>query len=124
MAFVFLLTLASCSKGVLKEDDDKHLTEKFAQLQELSLSVTCEDATEWKFIGIGAKACGGFTSYIAYSSEIDTLDFLKKAQDYTNAMSAYNKKWNIISDCSLVLPPDHVICEDGKPKLIYQNRGL
>lgn len=124
MLSFFLLSVGSCSKVVLKEDDDKNLAAKYAQLEKLSLSVTCDQASEWKFTGIGAKACGGYTSYIAYSSKIDTIDFLKKAKDYTEAMAVYNKKWDIMSDCALVLPPNHVICENGKPKLVYQNQGL
>lgn len=105
-----------------QDEDQKKIAAMYAELQQLSESVACINADEWYFTGIGSKACGGVNSYIAYSSKIDTVSFLSKAEKYTSAMADFNKKWGIISDCSLVLPPSKVTCEDGKPKLLYNDR--
>ena len=94
----------------------------YAELQQLSESVICKNEGDWRFIGIGSKACGGVSSFIAYSSKIDTVSFLKKAEKYTSAQAEFNKRWGIISDCSLMLAPDDVVCEEGRPKLWYKNR--
>lgn len=117
-AFLFLV---SCTKENTQEEDQKKLTAMYVELQQLSESVACTNAEEWEFTGIGSKACGGVTSYIAYSSKIDTVNFLSKAEKYTSAMADFNKKWGIVSDCALVLPPNEVTCENGNPKLIYND---
>lgn len=94
----------------------------YAELQRLSESVVCDNGDDWRFVGIGSKACGGVGNFIAYSSKIDTISFLSKAEKYTSATVEFNKKWGIISDCSLIVAPDGVICEDGKPKFKYKDR--
>tara|TARA_B100001057_G_scaffold245203_1_gene245515 strand:+ start:624 stop:773 length:150 start_codon:yes stop_codon:yes gene_type:complete len=35
------------------------LTELFEEINELSTSVACTDASEWTYIVYGARACGG-----------------------------------------------------------------
>jgi len=119
----FLLT--SCDKETTTQEvDQRKLEAMYTELQQLSQSVACTNAEEWSFTGIGSKACGGATTYIAYSSKIDTASFLSKAEKYTSAMADYNKKWNIFSDCALILRPDEIVCEDGKPKLVYNDHFL
>lgn len=95
---------------------DKLLTE----IQELSLGVPCEDASEWRFTALGSKPCGGPWSYIAYSSKIDTLDFLNKVKDYTERQRRFNIETGAISDCALAQRPEEVICRDGKPVFSYR----
>ena len=84
-------------------------------------STPCTDPTEWSFTAIGEKGCGGPAGYIAYSLKINVPEFLKKVENYTNAQKAYNKKWGVISDCSVMSQPNGVDCVNGKPKLIYSN---
>jgi len=129
--YLFLLSFLSisftaCEKaGNSSQEEEKDSLENlYKEIEELSISVVCEDAEEWDFTAIGSKACGGPTGYLAYSSGIDTEDFLKKVALYTELQDQYNKKWGIISDCMALMPPNNVECVDGKPKLIYENLNV
>lgn len=78
----------------------------------------CKEAADWTFSPIGSKACGGPVSYIAYPKKIES-SVLPKIQKYTSAMSEYNKKYNITSDCMIPTEPTSVKCENGKAVLVY-----
>lgn len=120
-----LLTLIfssfSCEEkeSTSQEKDQKVLNDLYLEIKTLVESEDCTNAALWKFTAIGAKACGGPTQYIAYSVNIDTTYFLKLANTYTVKMKEYNEKYGMISDCAIVMAPDTVTCENGKPKLIY-----
>ncbi|QXP66163.1 hypothetical protein [Polaribacter sp. AHE13PA] len=102
-----------------KETEHRSLMDLFNEIQELSSSISCSDATNWLFTTYGSKACGGSQGYIAYSSKIDTNDFLNKIETYTQAEKTFNVKWGIISDCSIASVPVSVECENGLPTLKY-----
>lgn len=91
----------------------------FNDIQNLSYSLSCTDSSNWAFVGYGSKACGGFQGYIPYSKGIDTVLFLSKVDTYTNAENDYNKKFNIVSDCSLIAVPKSVECKNGYPTLNF-----
>lgn len=123
MKNLIVLSLLACF-ALSCDDDDKKREEEMQRLQqlrtelfELAESVTCENSSEWDFVGIGAKACGGFSEYIAYPKSID--GFLEKASDYTAQSDAFNKKWGIISDCAITPVPRGIVCDDGKAYLLY-----
>ncbi|MBP2831551.1 hypothetical protein J8281_05060 [Aquimarina sp. U1-2] len=101
-----------------KEQNDS-LEEMLGELIKISESVNCVNADDWTFTPIGSKACGGPTGFLAYSTTIDTYDFLQKVTTYATAMNAYNIKWNIVSDCSVPATPVDVACVDGKAELVY-----
>jgi hypothetical protein len=110
-------TCASCVIDKLsKEGGSQYLNGKYSELQAISLSVPCVDGSNWDFVAVGSKACGGPTAYLAYAKTIDKTSFLKKVEFLTEAQKAYNKKWSIVSDCAMVMPPKSVTCVDGKPK--------
>ena len=103
-----------------KETDERRLEALMTDIKNSSEQTKCENAADWKFRAIGSKACGGPAGYIAYSVKIDTNEFIKKVDEYTSDQKEFNKKWGISSDCSLVNPPKSVMCENEKPKLVYQ----
>jgi hypothetical protein len=102
-----------------QETDHRDLMDLFSEIQNLAYTVSCADAANWTFTAYGSKACGGPQGYIAYSSKINTVEFLKKIEFYTKAEKEFNIKWGIISDCSIVNQPEEVICNNGYPTLIY-----
>lgn len=112
--------LLSCSSDDVQADD---LQEQLNTLVALSESVDCIDGNDWQFAGIGSKPCGGPTGYIAYSTAIDTADFLSRLAAYNEAVRAYNESNGLPSDCALVNPPTRIECEDGKAVLVYQEPG-
>ena len=118
---MLLFFVASCKRTHenLKADDEKKLAELYADIKTMAHQFNCVDAGEWKFTAIGSKACGGATGYIAYSIKIDTGVFLQKTKEYTAQQAEFNKKWDVYSDCSLIIAPKSVTCENGMPKFTY-----
>lgn len=108
--------LSSCTSD---DEQTEDLEGQFEALVALSESATCEDSSEWRFAGIGAKPCGGPTGYIAYATRIDTVDFLRRLETYNEAVRAKNELEGLISDCALEPVPIGVQCKDGMPILIY-----
>ncbi|MET1258990.1 hypothetical protein ABV409_06595 [Flagellimonas sp. DF-77] len=114
-----MLIVAVCFTACDAEDDELDLDEQFEALVALSESVTCVDPAEWRVAGIGAKACGGPSDYIAYSVAIDTLDFLQRLETYNEGVAARIADSGLFSDCSITPPPRAVSCENGKAVLMY-----
>ncbi len=78
----------------------------------------CTDSKEWAFAPIGAKACGGPYSYIAYPKKNEE-SILAKLENFKNRMIAHNKKYELVSDCMLPAEPVSIRCEAGKAVLVY-----
>ena len=97
---------------------DIRLSEIYQALEKISTIVVCTDASEWQFVAIGSKACGGPTGYLPYHKSIIVKDFLEQVANYSALQNAYNKKWGVISDCSIVPMPKGVECVAGKAKLL------
>jgi len=102
-----------------QDEDRERLMEQFAEIQELSNSVSCDNADEWSFTAYGSKACGGPQGYIAYANTTDERAFLDLVEQHSDAEMIFNEKWAIISDCAVVSPPSYVICREGLPVLIF-----
>lgn len=107
--------------------ENENLTQQEAQEMEnlkseiltMAKSEKCTNSADWKTIGLGVKACGGPVFYIAYSSKTDEAKFLEKVNLYNQKSSEYNKKYNLVSDCMLVMPPEKIECENGNPVFKY-----
>ena len=114
-------SIIGCSKETSKNKDEQQLEQLYTKIKTLAESSICGTTTnyELKFIGIGSKACGGPTRYLAYSSSINVEEFEHFVKRYTALQSNYNKKWGIVSTCDITPLPKAVTCENGKPKLIY-----
>ena len=134
LAVCIVLLTASCSstknvntnlpKDISERPADEN-SQKYDQaaLDKLKASIEseiskekCTDANEWTFAPMGAKACGGPQSYIAYPKKMEAT-ILAKINDYTEKVKAFNQKYNIISDCMMVMPPAAIRCNDGKPDM-------
>ena len=131
------LTVASCSLRKAKIDEDtlpkdisekphNHFTQEDEQQQmkklikeidSLIVTESCSDPADWKFTAIGAKACGGPSSYIAYPIKLED-QVLPKVTQFTSMQSTFNTKYGLMSDCALVMPPSEIKCENGKAVLI------
>jgi hypothetical protein len=124
--FIFLIALSLCfyfsacedKQVTSKENDEQELIALFNKIKSLSAQVSCENDSDWKFVAYGNKACGGPTGFIAYSSKIDIIAFLKIVDQYNNKQREFNIKWSVYSDCSIISPPKSIICENGKPKFV------
>ncbi len=123
MGLLLMAITSACEKRQLltgsRDGDIERLQQLRREIDSLTGLYPCEDAREWRFTPIGAKACGGPTDYIAYSTRLDTAAFLKKVEHYTKTNEAYNREWNIASDCMYLMPPSYVVCTDGKAELVW-----
>jgi hypothetical protein len=63
------------------------------EIIQLSESVKCTNATEWKFTPMGSKACGGPARYIAYHQSVER-EFLDLVERFTALQKAYNEQNN------------------------------
>ena len=103
--------------GALSKEESQEMEDLKAEITSMANSEKCTDAAEWKTVELGIKACGGPVAYIAYSNKIDEKAFLEKVDLYNRKMVGYNKKYNLVSDCMLVVQPENIVCENGKPVL-------
>jgi len=130
LALVGILNLSSCSENLGDPNSPKltvdlgDLEKMYKEIVALSEGATCTDETEWSFSAIGDKPCGGPAGYIAYSTQIDTVDFLNKIETYTAAHRKYNMENGIVSDCAIEQKPEGVRCDEEKPVLVYDRCEL
>ena len=92
---VFLISLVVASCDLSSTEPLPITSEQIFNYQteiiELSESIPCTNASEWKFIPMGSKACGGPTRYIAYHQSIEKR-FLDLVQSFTAIQKAFNEK--------------------------------
>ena len=106
---------ANPESGSLTAEESKEMDDLKAEITTMANSEKCTNSADWKTVGLGVKACGGPVSYIAYSNKIDEKIFLEKVDLYNQKSSEYNKKYNLVSDCMLVMQPENIVCENEKP---------
>ncbi len=121
LVILLSLGLMACPQesNKIKANDMQALLE---EINALSKSVDCIDASQWRYMPLGSKACGGPQQYIAYSSKIDTAKFIEKVNKYTQMEHQYNIENDIVSDCSLTPEPIGIDCLDKKAILKYNNQ--
>jgi hypothetical protein len=123
LVFVFLTFLAidcSTSDDIISQEVEKAALDSLKiEIKALATESLCSEEYTCFSVGFGAKPCGGNWEYLIYSSSIDVVDLLAKVESYNDLEKKYNKKYTIMSDCFLVMPPSKIICEDGKCKAIF-----
>lgn len=100
-----------------QEDDQLRMKSLIQEIDSLISAEPCIDVANWKFTAIGAKACGGPSSYIAYPVQLED-EILPKVMQFTSMQSTFNTKYGMMSDCAIVLPPAEITCQNGKAVLI------
>ena len=97
----------------LTAEESKELESLKTEITTLASSEKCSNSADWKTVGLGVKACGGPVEYIAYSIKIDEKSFLEKVDVYNQKSVEYNKTYNLMSDCMLVMQPENIVCENA-----------
>lgn len=111
-------------KGNMTLQEAQEMENLTSEILAISKSEKCTSGSDWKTVGLGVKACGGPVSYIAYSAKIDEAKFLEKVNLYNQKSTEYNKKYNLISDCMLVMPPEKIECVNGSPVFKYSSAAV
>jgi hypothetical protein len=125
LLFIFLVFLATdcgTSDDIDNQEIEKAKLESLnKEIKAIAIASQCSDEYTCFSIGFGSKPCGGHWEYLVYSNSIDVVDFLAKINAYNELEEMFNKKYNIMSDCMLVMAPSKTICENGKCKAVYDN---
>lgn len=113
--------LFSCNKEAVltQEEENIKVEELAARIMGMTEGIACNDASDWAYTSFGSKPCGGPSGYIAYPNSIDRLAFLALVEEYRQATETYNQNWGLISDCAIMIAPKDIVCEAGKPVLVY-----
>lgn len=106
----------------IQNKDREHLNAMVKDIENMVATQSCSDASKWSFAPIGAKPCGGPSSYIAYPKEMES-DILARIDQFTQAQIAFNTKHQLMSDCRMVMPPSGIVCVDGKAVLQNETSG-
>ncbi|SUX48005.1 hypothetical protein [Chryseobacterium indoltheticum] len=101
-----------------KKYDEANLDKLKSIIESEIAKEKCTSSSDWAFAPMGAKACGGPVSYIAYPKKLET-SILTRIENYTQTMSEFNKKYGITSDCMMIAEPSAIRCQDEKAVLIY-----
>ncbi len=75
-------------------------------------------STSCNYIALGSKPCGGPWEYIPYPSTANETIITEMVQEYNQMEYNYNIQNEIVSDCSMVMPPNEVNCVNGICKII------
>lgn len=100
-----------------QEEEQIQMKNMIREIDSLIGRENCSDITDWKYTAIGAKACGGPGSYLAYPLKLED-EILERVSRFTHKQSEFNTKYGISSDCAMVLPPSELKCENGKAVLM------
>lgn len=126
----FLLFTACLIFMAFQCEDDSNPTMEYEQsaliaskkiIEDLAAASVCNESTECKLIAFGSKPCGGPWSYLVYSTSIDINELEKLVEEFNQNEEAFNQKWGVVSDCSAVLPPTSLNCENNTCIPVYQN---
>lgn len=105
---------SSCKKDTTRNNEQKELQQLMVKIKALAATSKCGDNIETLRIAVGEKACGGPKIYVPYTNSIDVNELTSLVDKYTSLEKAFNKKWNVVSDCALAMPPKSVTCQNGK----------
>lgn len=108
--------------SVAQNKDREQLSAMIKDIESIVAAQSCSDVSQWSFAPVGAKPCGGPSSYIAYPKELES-DILARIDQFTQAQIAFNSKYQLMSDCRMVMPPAAIACVDGKAVLQNDNSG-
>ncbi|OYX28229.1 MAG: hypothetical protein B7Z06_02130 [Flavobacteriales bacterium 32-35-8] len=101
------------------EEDKQELISLQKTIQDLADTSVCNETTECKFLAFGSKPCGGPWSYLIYSTSIDVEKLEMLVETYNQKQADFNTKYGIISDCSAVMPPTSLTCENNTCVPVY-----
>ena len=107
--------------NLTQQADQQQLSLLIKEIDSMVQRETCDGSANFAFTAIGAKPCGGPSSYIAYPKKMAS-EILPKVQKFTEMQSAFNKKYKLMSDCAIVSEPTEIKCEDGKAVLVKDSK--
>jgi hypothetical protein len=118
--FALLLACLAAACSHANPGSSKALTE----LRALGRVADCRSDQQCKTVPVGAKACGGPESYMAYSTErIGPGEANALAERYRKEREAENKASGAVGDCRFLMDPG-AQCRAGTCQLGGRNGAL
>lgn len=116
-----LLTAFKCNdvENMSCEEKRSKLNEMKITIENLAETSVCNENFECRYLALGSKPCGGPWGYLVYSTSIDTLKLTKLVENYNQLEKMMNTDCGLMSDCSMVMPPQQLTCENNKCIAIY-----
>jgi hypothetical protein len=106
--------MCGCSNDFDEERDLRRLAEMRQGIVDAVGEADCMDASDCAFIALGSKPCGGAWEFLVYSrTNVDEDQLNALARNYNDFNDVVNKRYDYVSDCSLVEPPE-LGCAEGR----------
>ena len=84
------------------------------ELSTYASDLSCTTSSQCQIQPVWAKACGGPTSFLRFSTKnVDAALVTTKIQYITDFEKAFNTRYNIVSDCSMMQAPAPMACVSG-----------
>ncbi|NKB70059.1 MAG: hypothetical protein GKR89_23550 [Candidatus Latescibacteria bacterium] len=111
-------------KPAQEERDRRALEQMREEIYALVGKAPCESEEDCRFIGLGAKPCGGPWEYLVFSTAYTNPDQLRPmVRRYNEFEGEMNQRYGYASDCALASPPE-VGCIEGHCVALGQSRPL
>jgi hypothetical protein len=112
-----LLIVSPPSFAAIKESIANNITNMVADL-------SCDNNDQCHSIGFGDKACGGFQSYIVYSTKtVDDKSLASLVKSYNALDREENLKNNMVSTCDILIQPS-VSCIQSQCTSVPDNANI
>ncbi len=80
----------------------------------IALENQCATSTDCNILPVGARACGGPSSFVAYSVKSSNIENIHSlAQLTTQLEQQYNSENSVLSMCFIAMPPS-AVCDETK----------
>jgi hypothetical protein len=120
LAPLLLFGLVIISSGCNSQANDQ-MKDLSRSISEMTNDLSCDNNSHCKSIGYGDKPCGGFTSYLPYSTKTtDEADLIKKVEKFNALDKQKNVNNDMVSTCDILLKP-HYACQQGKCSMSQTN---
>ena len=109
-ALLAIIALVGCSG---EEDDRERLEEMEQEILDYVGNPVCEEESDCRYIGVGAKPCGGPWYYLVYSmGSVDSVGLADMVSVYNDYNDRLNREHGWNSDCSVPNEPELVCREE------------
>ena len=114
----------NCSEETIQlsgdfDTDQAELESRFAEIESMVANREARRASQCHTMAVGAKSCGGPSTYIIYSSKsVDESELEDLVCYYTAFQRAMNTEYELISDCALEAAPN-IELVDGNCEIVY-----
>ena len=109
--FIFLLSLTLSACNVQAGDELDILSSNITKMTE---NLDCDNSSQCKSIGYGDKPCGGYNSYLPYSTKsTDEAILIEKVNLFNLLDRKRNQENNAVSTCMVEMQPTYH-CENKK----------